>query len=179
MSGLEHSAWRSETNSIPSLIKLPMDKLETAGPFLAGPLKPRPASLESEPACQPTREFRKMVERRRRETRKPATISTMFGSALVYQSLKVFGGGENWKPWSASRCPKMAERWAVNESYRAADRPEGMRRDLLALRRGQMKHSGKRPARSGSVVSRASAAEKHFETQRPPLWLARHPKSAR
>jgi hypothetical protein len=107
-------AIRDELHSL--LDQLPEDKLEAARPFLAGLQKPRIASPEIEKARQRTQEFRKMVEQRFRETRKPGTISTLSGGggvfsregkgfsnhafhywddkALVYQSLRVFEGQE-------------------------------------------------------------------------------------
>jgi hypothetical protein len=107
-------AIRDELHSL--LDQLPDDKLQAARPFLVGLLKSRETSPEIEQARQRTHEFKKMVERRFRETRKPGTISSLFGGghifprqgkgfsnhafhywdheALVYQSLNVFDGHE-------------------------------------------------------------------------------------
>jgi hypothetical protein len=103
-------ATRDELHSL--LDQLPEDKLQAVRPFLNGLLKPPTPSPELIRARQRTQEFRKMVERRFRETRTPGTISTLSGGggifsreaqafsnhafhywddkALVYQSLRVF-----------------------------------------------------------------------------------------
>jgi hypothetical protein len=107
-------AIKDELHSL--LDQLPEDNLRAAHPFLLGLLKPRVPSPEVGQARQRTQEFKRLVERRFRKTRKPGTISAMFGGggvfpregkgfsnhafhywddkALVYQSLKVFDGQE-------------------------------------------------------------------------------------
>jgi hypothetical protein len=107
-------AIRDELHSL--LDELPEDKLQAARPFLAGLLRPRTPTPEAERAQQLTQQYKKMVEQRFRETRKPGTISTLFGggsvfpregkeysnhafhywddNALVHQLLRVFEGQE-------------------------------------------------------------------------------------
>ena len=107
-------AIRDELHSL--LDQLPEDQLQNARPFLVGLLRPRAPSPEIEHARQLTQEYKKMVERRFRETRKPGTISALVGGgnvfpregkahsnhafhywddkALVDQTLRVFEGQE-------------------------------------------------------------------------------------
>jgi hypothetical protein len=107
-------AIRDELHSL--VDQLPEDQLQNAHPFLAGFLRPRAPSPEIEHGRQLTHQYKKMVEQRFRETRKPGTISTLVGGgnvfpregreygnhsfhywdykALVYQSLRVFEGQE-------------------------------------------------------------------------------------
>ena len=107
-------AIRDELHSL--LDQLSEDQLRNARPFLAGRLRPRTPSPEIEQARQWTHEYKKMVERRFRETRKPGTISMLIGGgnvsprqgksygnhafhywddkALVHQTLRVFEGQE-------------------------------------------------------------------------------------
>jgi len=105
---------RDELHSL--LDRLPEDQLQNARPFLAGLLRPRAPSPEIEHARQLTHEYKKMVERRFCETRRPGTISVLVGGgnmfpregkeygnhafhywddkALVHQTLRVFEGQE-------------------------------------------------------------------------------------
>lgn len=105
---------RDELHSL--VDQLPEDQLQNARPFLTGLLRPRAPSPEIEQARQLTHRYKKMVEQRFRETRKPGTISTLVGGgsvfpregkananhafhywdnkALVHQSLRVFEGQE-------------------------------------------------------------------------------------
>jgi hypothetical protein len=107
-------AIRDELHSL--VDQLPEDQLRNARPFLAGLPRPRASSPEIERARQLTQEYKTMVERRFRETRKPGTISTLIGGgnvfpregkaygnhafhywddkALVHQTLRVFEGQE-------------------------------------------------------------------------------------
>lgn len=107
-------ALRDELHSL--LDQLPEDKLRDARPFLDGLLRPRAPSPEIEHARQLTHQYKKMVEQRFRETRKPGTISTLVGGgnvfprkgkeygnhsfhywddkALVHQTLRIFEGQE-------------------------------------------------------------------------------------
>jgi len=108
-------ATRDEVRAL--LDRLPEDKLDNANLFLNGLLRPRPApSAEIERARELTHQYRRMVERKFRETRKPGTISSLFGGgsifpkqgqgygshafhywddkALVHQTLRIFEGQE-------------------------------------------------------------------------------------
>lgn len=107
-------AIRDEIHSL--VDQLPEDQLQNARPFLAGLLRPRAPSREVEHARQLTHQYKKMVEQRFRETRKPGTISTLVGGgnmfpregkeygnhsfhywddkALVHQTLRIFEGQE-------------------------------------------------------------------------------------
>jgi hypothetical protein len=75
-------AIRDELHSL--VDQLPEDQLQNARPFLAGLLRPRTPSPEIEQARQLTQQYKKMVERRFRETRKPGTISALVGGGNVF-----------------------------------------------------------------------------------------------
>jgi hypothetical protein len=107
-------AIRDEIHSL--IDQLPEDQLQNVRPFLAGLLRPRAQSPEIEQARQLTHQYKKMVEQRFRETRKPGTISALVGGgsvfpkegrvsgdhsfhylddkALVHQTLRIFEGQE-------------------------------------------------------------------------------------
>ena len=107
-------AIRDELHSL--LDQLPEHQLRNARPFLAGLLRPPTPSPEIEHARQLTNQYKKMVEQRFRESRKPGTISGLVGGgnvfpregkahsnhafqywddkALVHQTLRVFEGQE-------------------------------------------------------------------------------------
>jgi hypothetical protein len=64
--------------------QLPEDQLQNARPFLAGLLRPRTPSPEIEQPRQLTQQYKKMVEQRFRETRKPRTISALAGGEMCF-----------------------------------------------------------------------------------------------
>ena len=98
------------------LDQLPEDKLQPTKAFLNGLLSPRMQHSEHERSRDRGREFRKRVEQRFKETRRPGTVSSMIGGgslfpkdgetygrnafhywddkALVHQTLQFFAGQE-------------------------------------------------------------------------------------
>jgi len=67
------------------LDRIPENELESARLLLNGLLRPRPAlSPDAERARERTHQYKKMVERRFRETRKPGTISALVGGGSVF-----------------------------------------------------------------------------------------------
>ena len=79
--------------------KVPEDQLQNARPFLAGLLRPRAQSPEIEHARQLTHQYKKMVEQRFRETRKPGTISALVGRGRVFPKEGRVSGNHSFHYW--------------------------------------------------------------------------------
>jgi len=90
-------AIRDEIHSL--IDQLPEDQLQNVRPFLAGLLRPRAQSPEIEQARQLTHQYKKMVEQRFRETRKPGTISALVGGGSVFPKEGRVSGDHSFHYW--------------------------------------------------------------------------------